>query len=106
MLRWYKPESELESLGMDEENDCEKVKYTVEKEYNIEGASNGYYVNYVMYCVDNGDLIYREHSGSVIPVDPEEKRETNVTRFYLKSTDLSPNFKGVSFDIKYKMAEE
>jgi hypothetical protein len=105
MLRWYKPSKDMENLGMDTENECEKVKYTVDKLYDIEGASNAYYVDYVLYCVKDGDLVYRDHSGHAV-VEGEEEDESTVSRFYLGDVDLKASFKDVSFEIIYDIREE
>ena len=105
LLRWYKPSSDLENLGVDEENDCEKIKYTVDKLYDVEGASNAYFVDYVMYCVKDGDLIYREHSGHVVSNEDGEADETKVTQFFLDDVNLDADFEGVSFDVRYEMRE-
>jgi len=103
LLRWFKPSENMENLGIDEEYDCEKIMYTVDELYNIEGASNAWYVDYLMYCVDNGELVYREHSGHSVSENDEAEGESTISRFYLEDVDLSPNLNKVSFDTMYEI---
>ncbi len=105
MLRWNQPSSDIENDGVDDEYNCERMRYEVNKTFDMKGSSNPYYVKYVLYCVDDEGIVYRDHSGNVVREDGS-KDDERISRFYIKETEYDIEVDNDFFALPYEVEVE
>jgi hypothetical protein len=58
LLRFNKPSNTVNALGKDTELNCDKYQYVQKTTSVIEGATNGWYNEDAVYCVNGDTLVY------------------------------------------------
>jgi hypothetical protein len=100
MLRWNRPSDEVKDEGMDEEFDCKKLRYDVDETFDMEGASNAYYVKDILYCVGTDGIKYRESRGNSVLENGIEGGASH-SRTILDEMEYGGDFKDSLFELPY-----
>lgn len=101
MLRWSKPESDIEMTSTDEDNSCDLYVYDIDKIFEREGASNAYYIKNITYCVNEDKLVYRLHDGHSVSDDGSEGTRS-YSKFVMGDLEYTVS-DDVSFELPYEI---
>jgi hypothetical protein len=105
MLRWNQPSSNITQEGRDEVDDCEKIRYEVDKVFDVEGATNPYYIKDVLYCVSDEKVVYQKHTGQPI-LSTGERGQENVKKFYVAEVEYGVELEEDFFELPYEVEME
>lgn len=104
MLRWEQPSDNAVDIGRDEEEDCQQLRYFVDETFDMKGASNPFYVEDIVYCMNEGEIIYREHKGNAIKEDGQKSTQS-ISRFYIQEVKYEVDGDESFFELPYDVEE-